>query len=91
MIQDAKNDKNYKGEVDGLIYEASLQEESDRSIKRRSIENAIVMPMVSTKGLVVGVIQIANSEKQNPFTDLDMDIMRLFSSKMGQFIAETRE
>jgi len=47
--------------------------------------------MMSSKSQVVGVIQIANSEKQNAFTDLDMDIIRLFAAKFGAFIAETRE
>ena len=49
------------------------------------------MPMITTKGQIVGVVQIANSENQNPFTDVDMDIMRLFASKLGAFLAETRD
>ena len=46
---------------------------------------------MSSKGQVVGVIQIANSEKQNLFTELDMDIMRLFAAKFGTYVSDTRE
>ena len=88
MKRNAKKDKAFNKEVDGLIYQTS-GEESDRH--PRVIENVIVMPMISSKSQVVGVIQIANSEKQNAFTDLDMDIIRLFAAKFGAFIAETRE
>ena len=67
--RNAKNDKAYRREVDGLIYE-SAAEDSERQAKgQRVLENLIVMPMISAKGQVVGVIQIANSEKQNAFSD----------------------
>jgi len=88
MKRNAKKDKAFNQEVDGLIYETG-GEDNDRH--PRVIENVIVMPMMSSKGHIVGVVQIANSEKQNVFTDLDMDIIRLFAAKFGAFIAETRE
>jgi hypothetical protein len=69
MKRNAKKDKAYRREVDGLIYEGATEDTERQPKGQRVLENVIVMPMISSKGQVVGVIQIANSEKQNAFSD----------------------
>ena len=56
MKRNAKNDKSFKQEVDGLIYDAAEEDSERQSKGRRVIENVIIMPMVSPKGHVIGVI-----------------------------------
>lgn len=52
MLQNAKNDKAYRYEVDGLIYEndGNDTERGERNKEKRVIENTIVMPMINSKG-----------------------------------------
>jgi GAF domain-containing protein len=49
------------------------------------------MPMVNSKMQVVGLIQIGNSEKQLPFTDHDLEMVRLIAFKVANFITNARE
>jgi hypothetical protein len=69
MKRNAKNDKTYRREVDGLIYEGAAEDSERQAKGQRVLESLIVMPMMSAKAQVVGVIQIANSEKHNAFSD----------------------
>lgn len=63
MKRNAKRDKQFRQEVDGLIYDGAVDDIDRHHAKQhRVIENVIVMPMVTSKGQIVGVIQIANSE-----------------------------
>jgi hypothetical protein len=55
------------------------------------IENAIYMPMVNSRGQIIGMIQIANSAKQLVFNEQDMEVARLVAFKIANFISEARD
>lgn len=52
------------------------------------------MPMllseVDKKERFVGFLQLANSDKQQPFTDDDIEIIRLFSRKLSRYLHESK-
>ena len=83
--RNAKNDKQFCQEIDNLIYSFSPSEESERR-RKRQIENAMFMPMVNSKGQIVGLIQVANSEKLLHFTEADLEVVRLVAFKIANFI-----
>jgi hypothetical protein len=89
LKRNVKNDRGFNDSVDNLIYH--YQDEEDRvRKKRRMIENTIVMPMLNTKGQVIGLIQVGNSEKQLVFTEHDLDIVRLVACKIANFVTDAR-
>ena len=55
MKKNAKKDRMFNAHIDNLIYETSG--------KRRQIENLIIMPMLNSKQEVLGVIELANTNK----------------------------
>ncbi len=55
MKRNAKKDRTYNAQIDNIIYA--------NCGKRRQIENVIIMPMLNTKQEVLGVIEIANTNK----------------------------
>jgi|APCry1669189241_1035207.scaffolds.fasta_scaffold457897_1 hypothetical protein len=55
MKRNAKKDRIYNAQIDNIIYETSG--------KRRQIENVIIMPMLNSKQEVLGVIELANTNK----------------------------
>lgn len=86
--RNAKRDKAYSEEIDGLVYRCGGRGQKGK--KKRVLENVIVIP-VRSQEKVLGVLQIANGEKQLTFTEQDLDISRLIASKLASFIVEMRE
>ena len=55
MKRNAKKDRIYNAQIDNIIYETCG--------KRKQIENVIVMPMLNSRQEVLGVIELANTNK----------------------------
>lgn len=88
LKKNCRNDKCFNRMIDNLIY--SYQEDGS-SQKRKHLENALYMPLVTTRNQVMGLIQVGNSDKPLAFSEADLDIVRIVAFKLANFIQEARE
>ena len=76
-------DACYNERIDGLIQNGKQQNPHKRPLK---VSNCIYAPIVAAKSAFFGILQIANSNQADGFTEQDIKIVKIICNHLAEYL-----
>ncbi|CDW76403.1 UNKNOWN [Stylonychia lemnae] len=78
-----KKDKNFNHFIDNMIN----SDEDDRVI----VQNSLFVPLILSTQKVIGVIQVGNNDKQQIFTEQDLQTLSIIADKFARYLQDAKD